>query len=106
MILTNLSMTRIKNLRVDHDYCQKQVASYLSISRSSYSQVECGLRELQRDEVEKLAILYDVSPQYLLGYINNPFPYPKHFKDEVKEKLNIDDNKINSIFNQNHRFRL
>ncbi|MDD3340823.1 MAG: helix-turn-helix transcriptional regulator [Bacilli bacterium] len=106
MILTNLSMTRIKNLRIDHDYCQKQVASYLSISRSSYSQVECELRELQKDEVEKLAILYDVVPQYLLGYIDTPIPYPKHFKDEVKEKLNIYDNKINSIFNKNQKSRL
>lgn len=106
MISTKLSMVRIKKLRIDHDYCQKQVALFLSISRGSYSQIECELRELKRDEVEKLAILYDVSPQYLLGYIDNPFPYPKHFKEEVKEKLNIDDKKINSIFNQNQKLRL
>lgn len=67
----------IRNLRIDNHYTQKQLATYLSISQNTYSQYEIGVLNYPIDVLMKLADLYDVSVDYLLGRTNIKTPYPK-----------------------------
>ena len=58
---------RIKDLREDNDMKQKEVAAVLGIDQRVYSNYETGKREIPTHLLIKLAKLYDVSTDYLLG---------------------------------------
>ena len=62
----------IRNLREDHDLRQKEVAAVLNVSQNTYSQYENGVIELTAPNLVKLADLYSVSIDYLLGRTKNP----------------------------------
>lgn len=63
---------RIRDLREDHDYKQRQVAEYLNCSQQVYSNYELGQRDIPTDILIKLSKLYNVSTDYLLGLTTNP----------------------------------
>ena len=67
----------IRKLRMDNGYTQKQIAEHLGISQNTYSQYEIGVLNYPVDAVVKLADLYHVSTDYLLGRTNIKTPYPK-----------------------------
>ena len=69
---------RIRDLREDADLTQKTVADYLHIRQSTYSQYETRQRQLPIDTLIKLAELYDVSTDYILGLTDIKAPYPKN----------------------------
>ncbi|MBE7019094.1 MAG: helix-turn-helix transcriptional regulator [Ruminococcaceae bacterium] len=58
---------RIYELRVDHDMTQQQVADYLTCNRQVYARYEKGVREIPVSMVIKLAKLYHVTVDHLLG---------------------------------------
>lgn len=58
---------RIRDLREDADLTQTQVAQALSCDQSLYSKYERGERVLPLDLAVKLAELYQVSLDYLVG---------------------------------------
>lgn len=62
----------IRNLREDNDYKQKDIANYLNVSQNTYSQYENGIIELTATNLIKLAKLYNVSIDYLLGLSDKP----------------------------------
>lgn len=66
---------RIRDLREDHDYTQKYVASVLHIQQNTYSQYENGKRQLPLEVLMQLADLYKTSTDYILGRTDNPIPY-------------------------------
>mgnify|MGYP003302641514 FL=1 len=68
---------RIRNLRVDRGYTQKQVAEYLNIKQNTYSQYETGVLYYSLEMVGKLADLYGVSVDYLMDRTDIKEPYPK-----------------------------
>lgn len=58
---------RMRELREDHDYGQKQVAAVLRIDQRAYSRYETGRNVLPVAMVYGLCELYGVSSDYLLG---------------------------------------
>ena len=68
---------RIRDLREDSDKTQKQIADYLACDQSLYSKYEREERPLPLEYAVKLAQLYGVSVDYLLGLTNEKKPYPK-----------------------------
>ncbi len=66
MIYNNL-----KNIRVDRDIKQKDIAKILNVSQNTYSQYETGVIALTAEVLIKLADYYDVSIDYLLDRTNN-----------------------------------
>ncbi len=62
----------IKNLRVDRDIRQRDIAKLLNISQNTYSQYETGVIALTAEVLIKLADYYGVSVDYLLGRTDNP----------------------------------
>lgn len=63
---------RIRDLRTDHDLNQRQVAEYLGMSQTGYSKYEVGTNDIPTQILIKLARLYDVSVDYLLGETDQP----------------------------------
>lgn len=58
---------RIKELRLNHDFSQKQIAEYLCITQQTYSRYEIGELEPSIKVLIRLARFYNISVDYLLG---------------------------------------
>ncbi len=70
-----LIFDRIKNLRQDLDLKQREIASYLGIDQSTYSDYENGKLNIPIDSFIKLADYYNTSIDYLVGRTNNKKAY-------------------------------
>ena len=73
---------RLKELRVDKGITQKQMAEYLGMVEQAYQMYEYGKREPNHETTMKLADLFEVSVDYLLGRVN--FWYNKEGRITVK----------------------
>lgn len=58
---------KIRDLREDNDLTQQQIADYLETSQTMYARYERGANELPIRHLLKLADLYKVSTDYILG---------------------------------------
>lgn len=67
---------RIRDIREDRDFTQKQIADYLFCTQTSYSKYELGERKIPIRIIIKLAQFYHVSVDYLAGLTNVKKPYP------------------------------
>ena len=66
---------RIRDLREDKDFTQKQIAEFLMCDQSLYSKYERGERDIPLHLIEKLASFYNTSVDYLIGRTNEKRPY-------------------------------
>lgn len=71
---------RMRDLREDSDLNQTQVVEILGISQTVYSRYERGATELPLRHLVALCRFYNVSADYLLGFINTPNPYRIKYK--------------------------
>ena len=63
---------RIRDLREDSDKTQQEIADYLGTSQTMYARYERGANELPLRHLVRLADLYNVSTDYILGRTNDP----------------------------------
>lgn len=67
---------RLQDLREEHFWPQKYVAHYLNISQRAYSYYENGERSIPLETLCRLADMYGVSVDYILGRTDERTPYP------------------------------
>lgn len=58
---------RMKELRQDNDYSQKELAAFLGVAQTTYSQYELSKRSLPIEYLIALCKFYHVSADYMLG---------------------------------------
>ena len=58
---------RLRDLREDHDKTQKDIASMLNISQTTYSRYESGALDIPSATIIRLARFYHVSTDYLIS---------------------------------------
>ena len=75
---------RIKDLRIDNDLYQSQIAKVLKITRQRYSLYETGKRDIPVDLLCKLADYYNTSTDYILNRTNIKSALKK---EETEQKL-------------------
>lgn len=68
---------RIRNMREDQDLTQTQMASYLNIHQTTYSDYEIGNLNIPLPVLMKIADLFDTSMDYLVGRTDERKRYPK-----------------------------
>jgi len=68
-----LKITRIRDLREDSDKKQKELAQYLSVDQSTYSDYENGRINVPIEQLIKIAEYYDVSIDFIVGRTNNRY---------------------------------
>ena len=66
---------RIRDLRVDKDLSQTELAKTLGMSQTGYSKYETGENDIPTAILIRLAQFYRTSVDYLLGLTENPAPY-------------------------------
>jgi len=72
-----LPYERIRNLRIDADLTQQNVADALHVRQNTYAQWELGIARYSLDTVIKLALFYNTSVDYLVGLTDERKPYPR-----------------------------
>ena len=70
-------MNRLKELREDKDLFQKDIAKYLNMSQTGYSQYETETNDIPTEVLKNIADFYDTSIDYLLYRTDERKPYPK-----------------------------
>ena len=73
-----MTFKRLKDLREDHDRCQKDIASILGISQQYYSEYEKGNRTIPIQHLITLAKYYNTSIDYIVGLTELPNKKNKH----------------------------
>lgn len=68
---------RIRNLREDKDMTQTQMAEYLNIHQTTYSDYEIGKLNIPVHVLEKLADFHKTSIDYIVNRTDAKKPYPK-----------------------------
>lgn len=79
-----MNVENLKCARLKKGYTQKSAAKSLGIGISTYCNYEQGTREPNNDLLVKIADLYDVTTDYLLGR------KPKEHSDPVEELSSIE----------------
>lgn len=85
----NLFSQRLKQLRIDKKWTQAELASLLNISPKTVGTWERGTREPPMDAIIKIAQIFNVTTDYLLGRVNNPHEdllIAAHMDDNLTEK--------------------
>ncbi len=67
-----LDYSRIKDLRINNNISQKEIAEYLHINQSTYSKFELNKAVIPIELLNKLANYYNVSLDYLLKITDKP----------------------------------
>ena len=62
---------RIKNLRIDNDLTQIELAKLLNVKSDTYSKWERGINNIPIEYIIKLSKIYNVSIDYILEISNN-----------------------------------
>ena len=63
---------KIKELRNEKKLTQQEVADYLGITRPAYTAYESGKRQPDFETLQKLATLFNVTTDFLLGRNHTP----------------------------------
>lgn len=77
-----MNTNRIKDLRFEQAWTQKYISEKLGINRRTYSGYENGNRTIPPEILVKLAGIYHVSVDYLLGVTDERRPYKKSYITE------------------------
>lgn len=77
--------SRLKKLRTEKNFSQKQVASDMGISITTISQYESDSRFPNKEMLKRLCKYYQISSDYLLGLTD--IKHAPLSKEEAKEKM-------------------
>lgn len=72
-----MNFSRIKELRIDGDVTQQELAEHLNLTRSAYSNYENGIRDIPIEVLAGIADFYHTSVDYLLKRTDERTPYPR-----------------------------
>ena len=70
-------MNRLKELRIEHNLLQKDIAKEIGISQRNYSYYETNTSLLTSELLKKFANFYNTSIDYIVYETDERMPYPK-----------------------------
>ena len=81
---------RLKRIRLEHNFTQKQIADYLGFKQGQIAKLESNERTLKSDSIIKLSNLYRCSPEYIILGIGEYSKTNLAFRSNEKN-LSLDD---------------
>lgn len=79
---------RLKLLRKQHHFTQKQIADYLEFQQGQIAKLENNQRKLKVSSLEKLCELYNCDEEYILEGIEDNSSHQIAFRSNIKD-LNL-----------------
>ncbi len=89
--MNSILSKRLKQLRIENNMYQKDVAKKIGITESGYGYYEQDKRIPDSIMLNKLAALYNVSTDYLLGNTNRKTPESVSVDEELQQLLSNPD---------------
>ena len=106
-------MNKLNKLRTEKNMYEKDIAKLINVSQNTYSQYETETLDLPLDILIKLANIFNVSIDYILGLteIRDPYPKTKIIKSneiftrlrEIRENYDFNQKDIAKILNKSPR---
>lgn len=93
--MTSTIGDRIKKLRNENNFTQKQVADYLGFKQTQIAKLESNDRTLKSSSLNKLCELYDCTPEYILDGIG------EYSMEKFKFRSNKNNLDLNTLANMN-----
>ena len=75
---------RLKRIRLEHNFTQKQIADYLGFKQGQIAKLESNDRKLKSSSLNKLCILYNCPKEYIIKGIG------EYSKEEFKFRSSKD----------------
>ncbi len=72
-----MNISRLKEIREDHDLYQKDIAKLLGVTQQQYNKYELGVNAIPLEKVYILANYYKTSIDYLVYRTDERKPYSK-----------------------------
>lgn len=72
-----MNISRLKEIREDHDVYQKDVAKILGVSQQQYNKYELGINSIPIEKINILADYYKTSIDYIVYRTDERKPYSK-----------------------------
>lgn len=98
-------MNRLKSLRIQNDLKQTELANKLGVQSSAISKYENGQLEISNELLVKIADIFSVSTDYLLGRTDDPLPVRDvdqdlHDEHDYNKELDafLNDDEMSSMF--------
>ncbi len=77
---------RIREIRQQREISQKEMADVIGVkSQQQYSLYETGKRIMDIEQFIKVCKYFDLSADYLIGFIETPIPLSKHPQKKIKK---------------------
>lgn len=88
---------KLKRIREEKGFPQKQIASHLGLHRSNYSKIENDIQKLSAEQVKLFCEFCDISADYLLEIeTDNKVTISKQDRDDLLKKMDY----IKSLLNE------
>ena len=78
-------MLKLKEIRIKKGFSQHDIAIFMGVAQATISKYELGNRKLNHDQVVKLSLLLDVTPDELLDFKEAYEKYTKYLEQLAKE---------------------
>lgn len=72
-----MTMSRLKELRIEKGYTQVKMQMLTGIDQSDYSKLEAGKRYMTFEQCRRIALALETSMDYLAGLTEETKPYPR-----------------------------
>lgn len=93
---------RIKERRLSHSMTLLQVADYLGVKEATVQRYESGeIKNIKHKTIGDLAKLFGCSPQYLMGWSDDPYDYDS---DPEQRMSSINKAKYNELYKKHNGF--
>ena len=73
----DIMLDHLRALREDKDLSQEDMAEFLNVHQTTYSDYELGRSNIPIETLGKLADYFETSVDYILGLTDEPRPYPR-----------------------------
>ena len=92
----NMFKDKLRFLRKQQEFNQREIAEYLGIDQTTYSRYETGATEPDIESIKKLAKLFNVSTDYLLE--NN------NILSDIEDVVDLNNFLLNGRYTINSKF--
>ncbi|EME8112470.1 helix-turn-helix transcriptional regulator [Enterococcus faecium] len=78
---------RIKQLREERGYTQRDIANAVKLNISVYQKIELGSRPIRENELAVIADFFNVSTDFLLNRTSDPTPPKRSEEDQLGDSI-------------------
>lgn len=81
-----IKMLKLKEIRLNKGLKQSDIGELLGVTQTAVARYEAGKRKLDQDQIVKLSLALDVTPDELLGFDEAYEKYTEYLKSLLEDE--------------------